>query len=230
MSDQDAPKHADPDEFYSPSMRKLQREHQTEKLANAVINAIVFEELIPDMAGFISSRDYFFLSTVDEHGEPSVSYKGGRVGVAHVVNPKKIVFPSFNGNGMFFSAGNISMTGKVGLLFIDMCTPARVRVQGTARLSHDEDYMRLFPGAEFVIEVAVEKAFFNCARYVHKHERIEAVDKYVPDDEGKQPLPAWKRIDHLQEALPPEDIGRAAENGGTITDDEYMSMVKEGTS
>lgn len=219
-----------PDEFYSPQQRALQDELQTRPLANAVVFAVVRDELDPEMAGFISSRDYFFLSTVNEDGEPTVSYKGGNVGVAHVADTKTIVFPSYNGNGMYFSAGNISATGKVGMLFIDMCTPHRVRVQGTAALSQNEEHMKLFPGAEFVIEVTVDKAFINCARYIHKHERVEATNRYVPDANGEAPLPAWKRIDMIQEALPEADAGRVAESGGTITEDDYKQKVMDGTS
>ncbi len=62
-----------PDDFYSPQQRALQDELQTLPLANAVVFAVVREELDPEMAGFISSRDYSFLSTVNEEGEPTVS-------------------------------------------------------------------------------------------------------------------------------------------------------------
>lgn len=220
----------DPEEFYSAAQRKLQKELKTDKLANAVVQAIVREELLPEMIGFVSSRDYFFLSSVDAEGMPTVSYKGGKVGLAHVVNPKKIVFPSFNGNGMYFSMGNISEASKVGMLFIDMCTPLRVRVQGVAKLTQNEEYMKLFPGAEFVVEVGVTRAFYNCARYIHKHERVEETNKYVPDEKGEAPFPAWKRIDMLQEVLHPADIGKAEAAGGTITEDEYNQKVMEGTS
>ncbi len=220
----------DPDEFYSKAQRKLQQDLKTDNLANAVVHAIVRDEMLPEMIGFISTRDYFFLSSVDADGMPTVSYKGGKVGVAHVVSPKKIVFPSFNGNGMYFSMGNISEASKVGLLFIDMCTPLRVRVQGEAKLTQTEEYMNMFPGAEFVVEVDVTRAFFNCARYIHKHERIEETNKYVPDEKGDAPFPAWKRIDGLQEALHPDDIGKADGAGGTITEDEYNQKVMDGTS
>ncbi|MFK7963042.1 MAG: pyridoxamine 5'-phosphate oxidase family protein [Burkholderiaceae bacterium] len=220
----------DPDDFYSPAQRELQKELQTDKLANAVVQAIVRDELLPEMIGLISSRDYFFLSSVDAQGMPTVSYKGGNPGVAHVVNPKKIVFPSYNGNGMYFSTGNIAEASKVGMLFIDMCTPVRVRVQGEAKLSQNEDYMKLFPGAEFVIEVAVTRAFFNCARYIHKHQRLEETNKYVPDASGEAPFPSWKRIDKLQDYLHPDDLGKAETAGGTITEDDYNEKVQKGES
>jgi len=230
MATEDEASTPNPDAFYSPQQRALQDELQTRPLADAVAYAILRDTLEPETAAFIETRDYFFLSTVNGDGEPTVSYKGGNVGVAHVVDEKTIVFPSYNGNGMYFSAGNISATGRVGMLFIDMCTPHRVRVQGTAKLSQNEAHMQRYPGAEFVVEVTVDKIFGNCAHYIHKHGRDGSTSRYVPDATGEAPLPAWKRVDMLQEFLPPDDVGKAAENGGTITLDEYKQKVMDGTS
>lgn len=218
-----------PDEFYTESNRKLQGENDSRKLADAVVHAIVDDELRPEQAGFIGSLDYFFLTTINENNEPTVSYKGGPVGLVHVVNPKKIVFPNYDGNGMFLSMGNVEATSKVGLLFIDMVTPLRVRVQGDAKLTKNPEYLAKFPGSNMIVEIDIKAVFYNCARYIHKHERVEA-SKYVPDKMGEQPFPAWKRIDGLQEALPQKDMGRAEHEGGTITEAEYEAKVIEGTS
>lgn len=80
-----------------------------------------------------------------------------------------------------------------------------------------------------VVEVDVTAVFYNCARYIHKHKRMED-SKYIPDEDGKQPFPAWKRIDMLQEVLQPKDIGLAEQSGGTITTEDYDRKVQEGTS
>lgn len=218
-----------PDEFYSDTQRKVQAEHDSVNLADAVVAAIVSDEIQEEQIEFISSRDYFFLSTVSAKGEPTVSYKGGPVGLVQVVSPSKIVFPNYDGNGMFYSMGNTTETGKVGLLFIDMETPLRVRLQGTAKVSKNTDLMALFPGSNMVVEVDVDSVFYNCARYIHKHKRVET-SKYVPDDKGEQPFPAWKRIDLLQEVLQPKDIGKADEAGGTITTEQYNEKVQQGDS
>jgi len=220
---------ADPQEFYSDAQRKLQAEQDSENLAVAMAATIVFDELQEDHRDFIASRDYFFLSTVNGAGEPTVSYKGGPVGFVHVLSPKKLAFPSFDGNGMFFSMGNVTEAGKVGMLFIDMETPHRVRVQGTATVSKDPDLMKRFPGSNMVVEVEVTSAFINCARYIHKHKRLET-SKYVPDDKGEQPFPSWKRIDLLQDALPGKDAGGAEGAGGLITIEQYQEALDKGES
>ena len=73
------------------------------------------------------------------------------------------------------------------------------------------------------------RVFQNCARYIHKHERLET-SPYVPDAEGNVPYPAWKRIDKIQDFLHPNDIGRAEAEGGVITEEQYIEKVQDGTS
>lgn len=218
-----------PDGFYTPAQRTLQAEHGAEKLANTVFNAIVAEEIAEEHAGFIESRDFFFLATVDGSGMPTVSYKGGPPGLVHVVDPKTVVFPNYDGNGMFKSVGNAADTGKVGLLFIDMETPHRVRVQGTASVERDSPFAARYPGATLTVRVDVESCFLNCARYIHKHTRV-AESPYVPDATGAQPYPSWKRIDLVQDSLVEADKGRAEAEGGTITMDEYAQKLRAGVS
>jgi hypothetical protein len=67
----------------------------------------------------------------------------------------------------------------------------------------------------------------NCARYIHKHTRVEQ-SPYVPDADGNQPVATWKRIDVMQDALTPEDQARAAEGDGLITQEEYGRALQAG--
>ena len=61
----------------------------------------------------------FFLATADADGRPNCSYKGGEPGLVRVVHPREVAFPSYDGNGMFLSAGNVLVNPHVGLLFLD---------------------------------------------------------------------------------------------------------------
>lgn len=219
-----------PDEFYTDAQRRLQAANGDEHLAVAVVHAIVRDRLEPIHTDYINSRDYFFLSTVSASGEPTVSYKGGAPGFVRVMGDDRILFPNYDGNGMWLSLGNIDEAAQVGLLFMDFETPWRIRVQGQASLSSDPALMAEFPGCNRVVEVRVSRVFQNCARYIHKHRRIEARSMHVPDAEGVQPFPAWKRIDGLQPFLNPRDQGRAEGQGGVITEEEYLARVRDGTS
>lgn len=220
------------DAFYSDSQRAAQDRFESRPLADMLEAAIVTDQIDPDeQQPFLESRDFFFLSTVNKDGEPTVSYKGGGVGVVAVVNPKTIAFPIYDGNGMFLSVGNIEDTAKIGLLFIDFETPNRLRIQATAQSTNsDDELMEKYPGALVIVRATVDKVFVNCARYIHKHARVEA-SPYVPDVEtGEQPFPAWKRIDALQDSLHPGDKGKADEAGGLITIDEYAEKLEAGES
>src|SRR3712207_9194346 len=53
---------------------------------------------------------------------------------------------------------------------------------------------------------------------------------YVPDADGRAPLPAWKRIDAIQDVLPPQDRDRTGAEGGTISVGEYAERLRPGTS
>jgi len=215
--------------FYTDSQRQLQDQFESRPLADAVAMAIVGDELGDHHTAFIESRDFFFLSTVTASGEPTVSYKGGDVGTVKVLDAKTLAFPAYDGNGMMLSWGNIVESAKIGMLFIDFETPNRVRVQATATFHTQHELLTEFPGAVAIIRATVDHVFVNCARYIHKHTRIET-SKYVPDEQGDQPFPAWKRIDGLQPFLPPSDQGQADEHGGVITQEEYGQALAAGDS
>ena len=156
-----------------------------------------------------------------------MSYKGGAPGFVRILDSKTLVFPSYDGNGMFLSMGNIAAAAKIGLLFMDFEIPHRVRVQATATAFTEGELLKDFPGAQMVIRAVVDSVFLNCGRYIHPPQRVSS-SRHVPDDEGRQPLAAWKRIDELQAVLPVADKGRAESEGGTITAQEYMEKVQRG--
>lgn len=212
--------------YYGPAHRALQDAFDSRRLADLMEGGVMHGELLPHEVDFIQSRDMFFLASVDPAGRPTVSYKGGAPGFVRATGPRSLVFPWFDGNGMFYSAGNIAENGKVGLLFIDFVTPNRLRVQGDAVLRRDSAATAV-PGAQFLVEVAIESVWVNCPRYIHPHHKA-AESKYVPDAAGAAPLPGWKRLDIAQEAIRPEDRARVDAAGGVIDQDAYAQMVQRG--
>jgi len=86
-------------DFYTPAQRRLQDEFKTRRLADLLIQAIVTPELSPQQTEFIHERNMSFLSTVDEDGFPSSSYKGGSPGFVRAPLPRVLVFPAYDGNG-----------------------------------------------------------------------------------------------------------------------------------
>ncbi|MDP2152769.1 MAG: pyridoxamine 5'-phosphate oxidase family protein [Methylotenera sp.] len=212
--------------LYSAQHRALQEEFNTTKLADLLDNGWVHETISEEEKKFISTRDMFFLSTVDPEGMPTVSYKGGGIGFVKVLDESTLVFPGFDGNGMFYSVGNIDAQGKVGLLFIDFETPHRIRVQGTAKLVREHVLMAEYTEAKYLIMVSVTKIWVNCPRYIHKYQKIDQ-SKYVPEPCKVTPIPTWKRMDIVQDAITLEEK-EIAESQGIVSLSEYEEKVKRG--
>lgn len=215
--------------FYTDAQRDCQDQFESRPLADALEGAIVTDSLDERQQAFISSRDFFFLSTVNSAGEPTVSHKGGDVGTVRVLNERTLAFPLYDGNGMYLSLGNINDTAHIGLLFMDFETPNRLRVQARASCDPRDALLAEFPGAQAVVRAQIDSVFVNCARYIHKHQRI-ARSPYVPAADGTAPQPKWKRIDGMQAVLPAADQERTAAAGGTISEQEYGEALLRGES
>ena len=216
------------DELYGEQHRLLQQEFDSTKLADRVKEFIVSPEITDEHKPFIESRDMFFLSSIDHRGYPTCSHKGGEPGFIKVVDEKTIAFPSYDGNGMFLSLGNINASDKVGMLFIDFETPHRIRVHGVASIDRHDPLIKEFHGAELVVRIKVTEIFVNCPRYINKYQRVQS-SKYTPKTGFEKPLsPQWKRIDGLQDVLPEKEKDIADKMGGTITPEEYGELVMKG--
>ena len=57
------------------------------------------------------------------------------------------MFPSYDGNGMYLSMGNIAGNSEIGILFIDFEKPFRMRLQGRAEVSRNPAKLALFKEA-----------------------------------------------------------------------------------
>ena len=213
-------------EFYTASQRQLQDEFDSRALADRLEAAIVTSELSAEQAAFIHERELFFLSTIDEAGFPTVSYKGGAAGFVRSPENNQLIFPSYDGNGMFMSAGNIAATQHVGLLFIDFEKPQRLRVRGRAKLLRDGPFLESYPGAQLAVDVTVDRVWQNCPRYVHRMS-APAQSPNVPGEDGKVRFALWKRIDVMQDVLNEADRATAA-SLGIISAQEYEARLSRG--
>jgi len=214
------------DAFFTDAQRRLQQANDSVDLANRLLEVTVATELAEGQAQFVASQSMFFLATVDEFGFPSCSYKGGHPGFVRVLNPSTLIFPNFDGNGMFMSLGNIKDRQKVGLLFIDFAKPQRLRVRGDAEVVESGSLVDSYPGAQQVVQVTVSNVWVNCPRYIPKM-TLEAASRAIPNVDGDFPLALWKRIDFLQDVLTEGDRARASEEG-LITIETYEALLGEG--
>jgi hypothetical protein len=212
--------------LYGPVHRSLQDRFDTRRLADNVEARIVLTEIPPEHKAFIESRDMFFLSTVDHQGRPTVSYKGGDPGFVRVLDSNTVAFPCYDGNGMFYSMGNLLGNRQVGMLFINFEKPHRLRLQGIASVDDNDPLLSDYAEAQLVIRVSVTEIFRNCPRYVHRYEKAGA-SEFVPRSAGETPLAPWKRVDDVQSSLPAKDRARVEREGSLLSRAEYEKYMTD---
>lgn len=133
--------------MYHEHSRALQDQFDTRRVADKLVEVFAHSTFTADDRAFIEAQSFFFLASTDADGFPECSYKGGAAGFVRVLDENTLVFPSYDGNGMFKSLGNVRATGKVGLLFMDFETPKRLRVNGIATASDNDPLLEHTIGA-----------------------------------------------------------------------------------
>lgn len=190
--------------MYHAGMRSLQDARETSLLADRLEQVTLRHAFTAEDRAFIESRPMFFVATADAEGHPECSYKGGLPGFVQVLDDRTLVFPDYDGNGMYRSWGNVLVNPAIALLFLDFEAPKRLRVNGSAGISADDPLLPKFPGAVFIVRVTASRIFPNCPRYIHKMHLVEH-SVYAPRPDHVPPVPAWKTFDAFRDALPARD-------------------------
>ena len=196
--------------MYHQGCREWQDRFDTRRLADRLEATLARSRFSAEDREFIERQSMFFLATADPAGYPDCSYKGGSPGFVRVLDDKTLGFPSYDGNGMFRSIGNIGGNPRVGLLFLDFDQPRRLRVSGTATLALDDPLLATYPGAQLIVRVRAQQIFPNCPRYVHRMQLIE-YSPFVPEEGSEPPVPRWKTRPEFADALPRGDPARGAQ-------------------
>lgn len=200
-------------DMYHEDSRKLQDQFDSRRLADRLAETLARSRFNDDDRKFIELQTMFFLATTDAEGFPDCSYKGGKPGFVRIHDDHTLVFPSYDGNGMFKSLGNILANPGVGLLFVDFEQPKRLRVNGTATISSSDPLMVAFPGAQLLVRVVARHIFPNCPRYIHRMQVLEP-SPYVPTQGTVPPIPAWKTRPQFRDVLPAGDPASASGDEG----------------
>jgi predicted pyridoxine 5'-phosphate oxidase superfamily flavin-nucleotide-binding protein len=171
---------------FTPAVQQAQDKyfgrHQVVKDAPAT------DALTSDEAGFIASRDSFYMATVSETGWPYLQHKGGPLGFVKVLGPNLIGFADFKGNRQLISTGNLAIDGRVALFMMDYPNRTRLKLLGQARVldarEHPDLADQLAPGALrgkverlFLIEIIAYD--WNCAQYITPRFTAGEVEEYL---------------------------------------------------
>jgi uncharacterized protein len=194
---------------YHDGSREFQDRHDTRRLADRLAEVKVHDRFTADDRAFLERMDMLFLATADAEGRPTCSYKGGDPGFVHVVDDRTLAFPSYDGNGMYLSLGNLAVNAAVGLLFVDFERQRRMRVDGAAAVREDDPLRARYPEAECVVRVTAERIYPNCPRYIHRYALVER-SAFVPRAEQPTPIPPWKQSEWACDVLAAHDPARAA--------------------
>jgi predicted pyridoxine 5'-phosphate oxidase superfamily flavin-nucleotide-binding protein len=188
--------------FYHDGHRTMQARFASTPLADRLEQVTHRTQFTDADKHFIESAGFFFLATADNEGRPDCSHKGGPPGFVRVVAKDALVFPDYDGNGMFRSLGNLGVNPAIGMLFMSMTeAPKRLRVNGRASISFDDPLLANFAGAQALVRVHAEHIFPNCPRYIHdlKH---DTPSPYTPEAGATPTEPAWKSFDSFKDVVP----------------------------
>jgi len=147
------------DEVYGNCRRYLQERIFVggRKTAAANPTASIGTELSASQQDQITRADTFFIATDHPERGADVSHKGGNPGFIRMLDARRIAFPDYNGNSMFNTLGNLTVNPHAGLLFIDFDSGRTLQLTGRASIDWNPERVRTFPGAERVIDFAIEQ-------------------------------------------------------------------------
>jgi uncharacterized protein len=183
--------------------RDLQDLFGSRALADRLVERLRHSEFTEDDKTFIESLEFFFLATSDPIGRPDCSFKGGAPGFVRIVQPNLLVWPDYDGNGMFKSLGNIAINPSVGLLFIRFGEkPKRLRVNGAAQVVFDDPLMDQFAGAQALIRLTPVDIFPNCPRYIPDPANAKP-SPFIPHEDQPRVEPGWKDNPAWKDVVPP---------------------------
>ena len=177
-------------------------------MADRIEQIALKTEIGPDEQAFIESRDFFFLTTVDARAA-DVSYKGGAPGFVRVVDPTHLMFPSYDGNGMYCRWATSPPTPRSASCSSTSSGRSGCACRARRRCAAAPEHLACFKEAELVVRVKVTELWMNCPRYIHRYEK-KKTSRYVPQVDAETPVCEWKRIDGIQDVLRPNELAQVA--------------------
>lgn len=140
----------------------------------------VSDHLTPAYAAFLERSRFCLLSTVGPEGTDG-SPRGDEGPVVTPLDSQTLALPDWKGNERIDSLRNILRDGRVSLYFMVAGSTTSVRVNGTARLTADEDLRRRFARGDLlprtVIVIRIAEVYSQCARALQRSALWSAGDQ-----------------------------------------------------
>jgi predicted pyridoxine 5'-phosphate oxidase superfamily flavin-nucleotide-binding protein len=171
----------------------LQQTYGTAERAERFYRDQVLDHLNPEMIEFVGRMEMAFIGTADGGGECDASFRAGPPGFLHVLDPKRVAYPEYRGNGVLASLGNISENPHVAVLMIDFVRDLiGLHVNGRASIIDDAVLRGAHPGLpaatvrgrtpERWVVVAVEETYVHCRKHIPRLEPVSRDRDWGTDD------------------------------------------------
>jgi predicted pyridoxine 5'-phosphate oxidase superfamily flavin-nucleotide-binding protein len=186
-------------EFFHAEHKALQAEMGTTRIAERLEQTRRRSAFNETDAEIISKAQFFFIASSAQDGTVDCSVKSGPEGFVRLEGERSLLFPDYDGNGMFRTLGNIRGTSRVALLFLEFSGEKRkLRIHAHAEIITDLTQVQVLRGAHGAVRVMVTDIFPNCPRYLptlYQADRSEFVEAL-----GEHPLePFWKSKPDLKD-------------------------------
>lgn len=128
----------------------------------------VISQLDKHAIHFIALSPFLVLSTCSNAGKMDASPRGGAPSFVHVLSPSQLLIPDASGNNRLDSLVNIVETSRIGLLFLLPGIDETLRINGTAEIRTDANYLALFSKEKnppkCCLLVNINEVFLHCAK------------------------------------------------------------------
>jgi len=185
----------------TPSVRAAQRHYygNSRPLPPVLEN----DSLTAEETDFLIARDSFYMATVTEDGWPYVQHRGGPPGFLKVLGPNQLGFADLAGNRQMLSTGNLAVSDRVALFFMDYPRKERLKLLGHVRVLDARENLQLAdqltPAPE--LRGQVERLFlvdvigfdWNCPKYI--------TPRYTESEVAAAVKPLKDRVAELEREL-----------------------------
>ncbi|MGW4640174.1 pyridoxamine 5'-phosphate oxidase family protein [Sphaerisporangium sp. NPDC004334] len=174
----------------------LQGLFSTRERALRFYNRQVSDHLTAEMREFVARQEMVFVGTSDSRGNCDTSFRAGPPGFVRVLEPSRLIYPEFRGNGVFASMGNIMENPHISLLFVDFFEDrVGLHVNGSASITTaydaarrhglvDEDQTAPGRRADRWVVVEVEEAYIHCSKHIPL---LARQDRRTLDGQARRP-------------------------------------------
>ncbi len=139
---------------------------------SALVQAKLLPALDRHMRAFIALSPWVDVASRGADGSVDVSPRGDPPGFVQVLPDGSLLIPERPGNRRADTLRNVIETGAVGLSFAIPGRDELLRVNGTAEVSRQPDWLALLAHTDkqpqFAIHVQVQEAFLHCGRAINR--------------------------------------------------------------